>query len=72
MEYSNDIHNLVNDLKEYFKEATDRNYIDVVINYDLTRMISRFVNDIVDNEESYWKDKWDSMCDEARGCFYDD
>ncbi len=69
MEYENEIYNLICDLKEYAKEATKNNYTDIIINYDLKRMIGRVVDDIVDKEAEYWQEKWEDACDNARSLF---
>ena len=44
--YNVKIDNLIYDLKEYFKEAKDNNYMDIVVNYDLTKMLESFVDKI--------------------------
>ena len=69
MEYENEIYNLICDLKEYAKEATKNNYTDIIINYDLKRMIGRAVDDIVDKEAEYCQEKWEDACDNAGNLF---
>ena len=69
MEYENEIYNLICDLKEYAKEATKNNYTDIIINYDLKRMIGRVVDDIVDKEAEYWQEKLEDACDNAGNLF---
>ena len=69
MEYENEIYGLICDLKEYAKEAIKNNYMDTIINYDLNKMIGRVVDDIVNKEEEYWREKWEDACDNPRNLF---
>lgn len=37
-----EVNNLIAELKDYFKEASDHNYSEVIRDYDLRRMISYY------------------------------
>ena len=60
-------YSLIRDLKEYFKEATKCNYSEPIIDYDLNRLINRYVSDFEQNMR-------DDMCAELKskfGCIED-
>lgn len=41
-----EVNNLISELKDYFKEASDHNYPEVIRDYDLKRMISYYFEKI--------------------------
>lgn len=50
-----EVTNLIAELKDYFKEASDYNYSEVIRDYDLRRMISHYFEKIeskIRNSES--------------------
>lgn len=57
--FNTEVSNLIAELKDYFKEANDHNYSEVIRDYDLRRMISyyfRKVESKIRNSESeYWE-----------------
>lgn len=67
--YDSKIYDLVRELKDYFKEASERKYIDTVVNYDLTRLLRNYTNYVSNAEKTYWRDKF---IDRLEGVWYDD
>lgn len=70
MEYDNEVYSLVCEIKEYMKEAQERNYMETIIDYDLKKIVGNVINDIVEKEEKYWHERWDSAVEDMQNAFY--
>lgn len=57
--FNTEVTNLIAELKDYFKEASDHNYSEVIRDYDLRRMISYYFekveSKIRNREPEYWE-----------------
>ena len=70
MEYDNEVYSLVCEIKEYMKEAQERNYMETIIDYDLKKIVGRTISAIVEKEEEYWHERWDRAVEDVHNVFY--
>ena len=70
MKYDNKVYSLVYEIKEYMKEAQERNYMETIIDYDLRKIVGRTISDVVEKVEEYWHERWDRAVEDVQDAFY--
>lgn len=61
------IDNLIYDLIQYKEEAEKYKYNRFTVEYDLKKLLTRYIDDAVQEEREYWQSKLDDICDDVRG-----